>query len=141
MARVNIQQIGSKRNDHWDNVLAMNTHKKLITVEVSSFWTRLLCFQHLPESRFLLGALHRRSKFAKCCPDLMKNHVVTIYAQKVLFLSFVFKKIKYYHFFPIAEMNANCAEMCRVGNLEADFQQIPYVQFFLNFHNIGVKHQ
>ena len=30
---------------------------------------------------------------------------------------------------------------CRVGNLEADFQQVPYVQFFLNFHNIGVKHQ
>ena len=33
--------------------------------------------------------------------------------------------------------NANYAEICRVGNLMVDFQQ---VQFFLKFHNIVVKH-
>ena len=35
----------------------------------------LLCFRHLSESRFLLGALHRRSKFANFCHDLMQNHL------------------------------------------------------------------
>ena len=29
--------------------------------------------------------------------------------------------------FPTVKMNANYAEMCRVGNLEADFQQVPLV--------------
>ena len=36
-------------------------------------------------------------------------------------------------------MNADYAEICRVGNLEADFQQI--LQFFWYFHNIIVKDQ
>ena len=43
--------------------------------------------------------------------------------------------------FPIVKMNENYAEICRVGNLEADFQQVLLVQFFWNFHNIVVKHQ
>ena len=30
-------------------------------------------------------------------------------------------------------MNANFAEICRIGNLEADFQQVPRVYFFLFF--------
>ena len=38
-------------------------------------------------------------------------------------------------------MNAYFAEICRVGNLEADFQQVPLVHVFWNFHNIVVKHQ
>ena len=38
-------------------------------------------------------------------------------------------------------MNANYAEICGVGNLEADFQRFPLVQCFWNFHNIVVKHQ
>ena len=32
--------------------------------------------------------------------------------------------------FPIVETNANYAEICRVGNLEVIFQQVPLVQFF-----------
>ena len=35
----------------------------------------LLCFRHLSESRFLLDALHRRSKLANFCHDLMQNHL------------------------------------------------------------------
>ena len=38
------------------------------------------------ESRFLLGALHRRSKFENFCHDIMQNHlfnVVSTYAQTV----------------------------------------------------------
>ena len=38
-------------------------------------------------------------------------------------------------------MNANYAEICRVGNLETDFKQIILVQVFWNFHNIVVKRQ
>ena len=34
---------------------------------------QLLCFQHLSESHFLLGALHRRSKFANFCHNLMQT--------------------------------------------------------------------
>ena len=49
------------------------------------------------------------------------------------------KKIKYFHF-TIVKMNANYAEICRVGNVEADFQQVLLVQFSLNFHNVVVKH-
>ena len=37
-------------------------------------------------------------------------------------------------------MNANNAEIFGVGNLEADFQQVPLAQFFWNFQNIVVKH-
>ena len=37
-------------------------------------------------------------------------------------------------------MNANYAKICKVGILEADFQQVLLVQFFGNFHNI-VKQQ
>ena len=32
-------------------------------------------------------------------------------------------------------MNADYAEICRVGYLEAIFQQVPLVQFFWNSHN------
>ena len=32
--------------------------------------------------------------------------------------------------FPMVKMNANYAEICRVGNLEVDFQRFPLVQFF-----------
>ena len=35
----------------------------------------LLCFRHLSESHFLLGILHRRSKFANFFLDLMQNHL------------------------------------------------------------------
>ena len=31
---------------------------------------------------------------------------------------------------PIVKLNANYAELCRVGNLEADFQYVPLVHFF-----------
>ena len=35
----------------------------------------LLCFRYISESRCLLGPLHRRSKFANFCYDLMQNHL------------------------------------------------------------------
>ena len=33
-------------------------------------------------------------------------------------------------------MNVSYAEICRVGNLEADFQQVPHVQFFYEIFTI-----
>ena len=36
----------------------------------------LLCFPHLLESHLLLGALHRTSKFANFCHDLMQNSLL-----------------------------------------------------------------
>ena len=38
-------------------------------------------------------------------------------------------------------MNANYAEICKAGNLEAEFQQVPLSQFFWTFQNIIVNHQ
>ena len=38
-------------------------------------------------------------------------------------------------------MDAKYEEICRVSNLEADFQQVLLIQFFWNFHNNAVKHQ
>ena len=39
-------------------------------------------------------------------------------------------KNQIFSLFPIVEMNANFEEICRVGNLEADFQQVPFIKFF-----------
>ena len=41
-----------------------------------------------------------------------------------------FLKNQIFSLSPIVKMNANYAEICRVGNLEADFQQVPLVKFF-----------
>ena len=35
--------------------------------------------------------------------------------------------------FSIVKMKPNHAEICRVGNIEPDFQQLPLVDFFLKF--------
>ena len=60
---------------------------------------------------------------------------------KKFYSSHRFLKNQIFPLFPIVKMNANYAEICRIGNLEADFEQVPFVHFFLNFHNIVVKHQ
>ena len=118
----------------------------------------LLCFRHLSESRFvfvfvffffLLGALHRskfgalhRSKFASFLSRFnAKPLVVTNFAKKFYSSQCLFFKNQIFSLFPIVKMNANYSEICRVGNLEADFQQVLLVQFFKHFHNIVVKHQ
>ena len=43
------------------------------------------------------------------------------------------KKKKKNSLFPIVKFNAIYADICRVGNLQADFQQVSLVQFFLKF--------
>ena len=49
--------------------------------------------------------------------------------QKVLF-NWWFLNNPIFSLFPMVKMNENYAEICRVGNLEADFQQALLVQFF-----------
>ena len=41
-----------------------------------------------------------------------------------------FLKIQIFSLFPIVEIDANYAEICRVGHLEADFQQVPLDHLF-----------
>ena len=55
---------------------------------------------------------------------------VTTYAQKKFYSSQWFLKSPIFSLFPIIKMNTNYVEICRVGNLEADFQQVLLVQFF-----------
>ena len=64
-----------------------------------------------------------------------KPFVVTTDAQIFLFNSLVKNQI--FSLFPIVKMNANCAEIGKKYKLEADFQQVPFVQIFWNV----VKHQ
>ena len=49
-----------------------------------------------------------------------------------LFFFLLFFLNHIFSIFPIVKMNANYAEICKVGNLEANLQQVPLVQFFLN---------
>ena len=50
--------------------------------------------------------------------------------RKKFYSSQWFLKNQIFSLFPIVKMNENYAEICRVGNLEADFQQVSLVQFF-----------
>ena len=60
---------------------------------------------------------------------------------KKFYSSYLFLKKQILSLFLIVKMNANYSEIFRVGNLEADFQQVLLVPFFWNFHNIVVKIQ
>ena len=61
--------------------------------------------------------------------------------RKKFYFSHWFLKNKIFLLFPIVKMYAYYAEIYKVSNLEADFQQVLLVIFFWNFHNIVVKHQ
>ena len=52
---------------------------------------------------------------------------------KKFILVVVFFKNLICSLFPIVKMKANYAETCRVGNFEADFQQLLFVHFLLKF--------
>ena len=49
---------------------------------------------------------------------------------KNFYSSHWFSKNLIFSLFPIVKMNANYVEICKVGNLEADFQQVTLVQLF-----------
>ena len=50
--------------------------------------------------------------------------------RKKFYSSQWFLKNPIFSLFPTVKMNENYAEIFRVGNLEADFQQVSLVQFF-----------
>ena len=49
---------------------------------------------------------------------------------KKFYYSHWFLKNQIFSLFPIVKMDVNYAEICRVGNLEADFQPVSLVNFF-----------
>ena len=57
-----------------------------------------------------------------CCNYLMMH--------KKFYYRHWFLKNQIFSPFAIVIMNANYAEICRVGNLEVGFQQVPLVHFF-----------
>ena len=82
----------------------------------------------------LLGAFHRRRQFANFYHNLMQNHLSQLPMQNKFYSShwFLKNKIPYFYFFPTVKMYAHYAEICRVSNLEADFQR-PACSIFLKF--------
>ena len=52
--------------------------------------------------------------------------------QKQFYSGQWYLKDQIFSLFPIVKMNANYAEICRVGNLEADFQHILLAHFFFS---------
>ena len=68
------------------------------------------------------------------CKTICHNYLCT-----KSFILFIFKKKKKNQIslhFPVVKVNANNAEICKVGNLEEDFLLVTLVQFFLNFFQI-----
>ena len=64
------------------------------------------------------------------CKTICRNYLCT---KKFILVIVVFFLNQIFSLFPIVKMNSNYAEICRVGNLEADFQQVLLVHFFLKF--------
>ena len=58
---------------------------------------------------------------------------------KKFYFSYWFLKNQIFSLFPIVKLKPNHAEICRVGNLEPNFQQVPLVQFFLKFSQYCCK--
>ena len=61
------------------------------------------------------------------CKTICRNYLCS---KKSFILIVGFLKDQIFSLFPIVKMNASYAEICRIRNLEADFQQVPVVQFF-----------
>ena len=78
---------------------------------------------------FLLSDLHR-SKFANIvmiqCKTTCRNYLCLN-----PFILVITLKNLIFSLFPVVKINANYAEICSVGDLEADFRQIPLIHFFL----------
>ena len=73
---------------------------------------RILCIRHLSESRLLIGALHKRSKFANVCHENAKPFVVTTYEQnRSVYSRQTVLKNQIFSLFPIVKMNANYADI------------------------------
>ena len=58
---------------------------------------------------------------------------------KKFYSSYWFLKNQIFSLFPIVKKKPNHAEICRVGNLEPNFQQVPLAQFFFKFSQYCCK--
>ena len=62
--------------------------------------------------------------------NIHSSHLFKIYKKKKKKKTKKTKKKQVCSLFPKVKTSANYAEICRAGKLEADFQQVPLVQFF-----------
>ena len=91
---------------------------------------RVYCAFNIFHKIFLpLGALHRRSKFANFCHDLIKTICRNYLSTKNVCSSHWCLKNQIYSPFPIVKMNANYAEICRVGRFSTRSTCSIFVQF------------
>ena len=75
-----------------------------------------------------------QKKFANFCHDLSRCKIICcnyLFTKSLILVVvfFFFLKKKYFHF-SHCKMNANYAEICKVGKSGADFKQVRFVQFF-----------
>ena len=70
-----------------------------------------------------------QSILEKLWPELLFTQIVLPMHKKFYSIQW-FLKNQIFSLFPIVKMNANYAEICNEGKLEADFQQVLLVRFF-----------
>ena len=80
--------------------------------------------------------------------EIFKKVIVclALYTEQVKLPTFVdstnlILRDRIFSFYAIIKMAANYSEIGRLGKLEAAFQQVPLVHFFLSFRNTVMKHQ
>ena len=93
----------------------------------------LLCFQNLSESCFSLALYTEEVNLQTFVIIYNKTICCNYLCTKNFYSSHWFLKNQIFSLFHIVKMNANYAEIYRVGNLETDFQQVPLVQFSETF--------
>ena len=71
----------------------------------------------------------------------MQNYLSKLSRHKKFYSVHFLKKNQTFSLFVTVKMIANNAEICRVGSLETDFQQVLLVHFFWIFYSIVVKRQ
>ena len=100
----------TRGNIYRTDIMQRNTNLQLqpVLLHRNKVLTALLCFRHLSESRFLLGALHKRSKFANFYHDLMQTTCRSYLCTKSS-IHWILKN-RIFSLFPIVKMSANLAK-------------------------------
>ena len=134
-----------------DQIKTISGDRNVLCTELSTSFRKLVFF-------CLAFYEKRLSHFANICHDSMQNYLSQLAMHKKALFNHCFFFFFFFFFFCLfglfvflnqinifissrSKMDANYAEICRVGNFEAAFQQVPLVPFFLNLHNIVVEHQ
>ena len=95
----------------------------------------LLCFWYFSESCFFAWLFTQKNSFCKLLLSFNAKPSVVKPPMHKRFYSSHWFLYQIFSLFPIVKRNVKYAEMSRVCNLEADFQQVSLVQFFWNFQS------